>query len=122
MTDPYLDPVSLQMSHMHASESEQTEGEKAVRVQWSWPEGVPAAGELKKLRLSIADGNGQMIPAFMVTNEKLLHLIAVSSDLRFFSMFILFIKVRGFLSFRLHSSRVEAISCMPILCRKAWQS
>lgn len=84
MTDPYLDPVALLMSHDHASASEQTPQEQAVQVKWSWPDGIPAAGKTSLLVLSVTDGSGQSVPEFMVSSEKLMHLIMVSDDLEHF--------------------------------------
>ncbi len=84
LNDPFLDPVALQMSHEHAGASEQTDAELAVRMNWSWLEGSPKAGEEVLLRMAISDGGGRPVPEFMVFSEKLLHLIAVSDNMEDF--------------------------------------
>lgn len=84
LSDPYLDPYAMTMSHQHAGAAYETDAEKKVQMTADWPDGPPEAGIPKRLSLSIASQGAEAITDFETVNEKQLHLIIVSSDLQQF--------------------------------------
>ncbi|MGG4147519.1 hypothetical protein ABEW34_30870 [Paenibacillus algorifonticola] len=54
-------------------------------VLWSFQSGQPAAGAEEVIELNVTDAAGGPIEKFDLNHEKLMHLIAVSSDLNYFS-------------------------------------
>ncbi|MCA0756529.1 hypothetical protein KP806_15850 [Paenibacillus sp. N4] len=84
LSDPFLDPYALSLAHRHAGPGSETEAEKTIRLTPSWPEGKPQAGSPALLAIKISNGEGRPVNEFAVTNEKLMHLIIVSSDLQHF--------------------------------------
>ncbi|MBB3114351.1 hypothetical protein FHS18_006472 [Paenibacillus phyllosphaerae] len=81
LSDPYLDPYAMTMSHQHAGAESETEAEKRIGLSVNWPDGTPQAGQPQRLRLTFADQNAGPIEHFEIVNEKQLHLIVVSHDL-----------------------------------------
>ncbi|MDI4649053.1 hypothetical protein [Cohnella hashimotonis] len=84
MQDPLIDPMSLSAGHTHAGAAAESPSEKGVQAVWSWPEGEPEAGRSAKLVIRISGADGQPVRKFDVNSEKLLHLVAISTDLREF--------------------------------------
>lgn len=84
LQDPYLDPMSLSMGHIHGGSAAETSAEKGIKAVWSWPEGKPEAGRPAKLKLQLADGARKPLTKLDIVHEKRLHLVAVSGDLRHF--------------------------------------
>ncbi|OBZ11263.1 hypothetical protein [Bacillus sp. FJAT-26390] len=84
LSDPFLDPYALSLAHRHAGPAMESAAEKGVRMQLSWPQGEPAAGESSLLALTVVNGRGATVNDFDISNEKLLHLIVVSKDLQQF--------------------------------------
>ncbi|WP_419876180.1 hypothetical protein [Candidatus Pristimantibacillus sp. PTI5] len=84
LSDPFLDPYALSLAHRHAGPGLESAAEKNVQIQLAWPQGEVIAGAQALLSLTVRGGKGEPIEDFEVTNEKLLHLIAVSEDLQQF--------------------------------------
>jgi len=74
-------------NHEHMDMDMEIELESAdhdgIQVEWSWPSGLPKAGQTAKLRMTIMDAEGMPVPASQleVNHEKKLHLIIVSRGL-----------------------------------------
>ncbi|TFE23977.1 hypothetical protein [Cohnella luojiensis] len=84
MEDPFLDPMAMSKGHNHASAQTETVAEKGIKVIWSWPEGKPTPGKTRRLALNITDSSGKAVEKFDWNNEKLLHLVVISKDLKQF--------------------------------------
>lgn len=56
-----------------------------AQVKWSFQSGQPAAGSETVIELKVTDAADAPIEKFDLNHEKLMHLIAVSSDLSYFS-------------------------------------
>ncbi|SFB49467.1 hypothetical protein SAMN05216312_11087 [Cohnella sp. OV330] len=84
MEDPLIDPMSLSTGHSHAGAAAESPLEKGIQAVWSWPEGEPEAGRPAKLLIKISGADGLPVEKFDVNMEKLLHLVAISTDLRDF--------------------------------------
>ena len=74
-------------NHEHMDMDMEIELESAdhdgMQVEWSWPGGLPTAGQTAKLRMTIMDAEGMPVPSAQleVNHEKKLHLIIVSRGL-----------------------------------------
>ncbi|MFC4779244.1 hypothetical protein ACFO9Q_20825 [Paenibacillus sp. GCM10023252] len=84
LSDPFLDPYALSLAHRHAGHGMESASEKAVQLQIEWTGGPPQAGVHSDLSLTITNGQGELLKDFVITNEKLMHLIVVSEDLQYF--------------------------------------
>lgn len=68
----------------HGGSEEATKSEK-LNATFTFPTGEPQAGEETELTIEIADEQGEQITDFDISHEKLLHLIIVDHDLKYFN-------------------------------------
>ncbi|SFF33567.1 hypothetical protein SAMN04487969_12723 [Paenibacillus algorifonticola] len=73
-------------SHSGHGDMDGMEHEQAnAQVKWSFQSGQPVAGSETVIELNVTDAADAPIEKFDLNHEKLMHLIAVSSDLSYFS-------------------------------------
>ncbi len=71
--------------HDSHGDSAETSGAEKLKASFAFPTGEPQAGEETELTIEIANEQGGRVADFEISHEKLLHLIIVDHDLKFFN-------------------------------------